>query len=92
LDHLAAGDPEIRASLALSYRTLPSEQQRAFRLLGMLDVGDLFRWIAGPLLGIGYQQAEGLVEQLANAQLLDLAAVDPIGAPRDVVETGHPSH
>ena len=82
LDHLAAGDLEVRASLALSYQALFSDQQRAFRLLGMLDVGDFSSWVAGPLLGIGHQQAEGLVEQLADAQLLDLAAVDAAGAPR----------
>ena len=82
LDQLAAGDLEVRASLALSYRALPSDQQRTFRLLGMLDVGDFSAWLAGPLLGISHQQAEGLVEQLADAQLLDLAAGDPTGATR----------
>ena len=82
LDELAAGDLEVRASLALSYEVLSGEQQRAFRLLGMLDVGDFPAWVAGPLLGIGHQQAEGLVERLADAQLLDLAAVDPTGAIR----------
>jgi transcriptional regulator with XRE-family HTH domain/tetratricopeptide (TPR) repeat protein len=82
LDELAAGDLEVRASLALSYEALSGEQQRAFRLLGLLDVGDFPAWVAGPLLGIGHQQAEGLVEQLADAQLLDLAAVDPTGAAR----------
>jgi hypothetical protein len=82
LDQLAAGDLEVRASLALSYRALPSDQQRTFRLLGMLDVGDFSAWLAGPLLGISHQQAAGLVEQLADAQLLDLAAGDPTGATR----------
>jgi len=82
LDELAAGDLEVRASLALSYEALSAEQQRAFRLLGVLDLGDFPAWVAGPLLGISHQQAEGLVEQLADAQLLDLAAVDPTGAAR----------
>ena len=82
LDQLAAGDLEVRASLALSYQALPSEQQRAFRLLGMLDVGDFSAWVAGPLLRVDHQPAEALVEQLADAQLLDLAAVDPTGTTR----------
>jgi tetratricopeptide (TPR) repeat protein/DNA-binding XRE family transcriptional regulator len=82
LDQLAAGDLEIRASLGLSYQALSDEQQRALRLLGMLDVVDFSAWMAGPLLGIGHQQAEGLVDQLADAQLLDLAAVDPTDATR----------
>jgi tetratricopeptide (TPR) repeat protein/transcriptional regulator with XRE-family HTH domain len=82
LDQLAAGDLEVRASLALSYQALSVEQQRALRLLGLLEVGDFSAWLAGPLLGIDHAQAEALVEGLADAQLLDLAAVDPGGASR----------
>ena len=48
----------------------------------MLDVGDFSAWMAGPLLEVDHQPAEALVEQLADAQLLDLAAVDPTGATR----------
>ena len=72
----------MRASLALSYQALSVEQQRGLRLLGLLDVGDFPAWLAGPLLGVGHDQAEALVEGLADAQLLDLAAVDPTGASR----------
>ena len=82
LDQLAAGDLEVRASLALSYQALSVEQQRALRFLGLLEVGDFSAWLAGPLLGVGHGQAEALVEGLADAQLLDLAAVDPGGASR----------
>jgi transcriptional regulator with XRE-family HTH domain len=82
LDQLAAGDLEVRASLALSYQALSVEQQRALRLLGLLEVADFSAWLAGPLLGIGHDQAEALVEGLADAQLLELAAVDPTGASR----------
>jgi tetratricopeptide (TPR) repeat protein len=48
----------------------------------MLDVGDFSAGIAGPLLGIGQQQAAGLVDQFADAQLLDLAAMDATGTAR----------
>jgi tetratricopeptide (TPR) repeat protein len=82
LDQLAAGDLEVRASLALSYQALSGTQQRALRLLGLLEVGDFSAWLAGPLLRVGHGQAEALVEGLADAQLLDLAAVDPGGASR----------
>jgi tetratricopeptide (TPR) repeat protein/DNA-binding XRE family transcriptional regulator len=82
LDQLAAGDLEVRASLALSYRALTGPQQQAFRLLATLEVGDFSAWLAGPLLGIANQHAERLVEQLADAQLLDQAAADPTGASR----------
>ena len=46
LDHLAAGDLEVRASLALSYQALTIEQQRALRRLGLLEVGDFSAWLA----------------------------------------------
>jgi tetratricopeptide (TPR) repeat protein len=82
LDQLAAGDLEVRASLALSYQALGVEQQRGLRLLGLLEVGAFSAWLAGPLLGVGHDQAEALVEGLADAQLLELAAVDPTGASR----------
>jgi tetratricopeptide (TPR) repeat protein/transcriptional regulator with XRE-family HTH domain len=82
LDQLAAGDLEVRASLALSYQALSLQQQRALRLLALLDIGDFSAWLAGPLLGVAHEQAEALVEGLADAQLLDLAAVDPGGASR----------
>jgi tetratricopeptide (TPR) repeat protein len=82
LDQLAAGDLEVRASLALSYQALSLQQQRALRLLGLLEVGDFSAWLAGPLLGIGHGPAEALVEGLADAQLLELAAIEPTGASR----------
>jgi transcriptional regulator with XRE-family HTH domain/tetratricopeptide (TPR) repeat protein len=82
LDQLAAGDLEVRASLALSYQALSIEQQRALRLLSLPEVGDFSAWLAGPLLRVGHDQAEELVEGLADAQLLELAAVGPTGASR----------
>jgi hypothetical protein len=82
LDQLAAGDLEVRASLALSYQALSVEQQRALRLLSLLEVGDVSTWLAGPLLGVGHDQAEALVEGLADAQLLELAAGGPTAASR----------
>jgi hypothetical protein len=38
----------VRASLALSYQALSGTQQRALRLLGLLEVGDFSAWLAGP--------------------------------------------
>jgi transcriptional regulator with XRE-family HTH domain len=43
LDQLAAGDLEVRASVALSYQALTGEQQRTFRLLGLLEAPDFAR-------------------------------------------------
>ena len=47
LDELRAGDLEVRASVALSYQGRPPDEQRAFRLLGLLDTADFPAWAAG---------------------------------------------
>jgi transcriptional regulator with XRE-family HTH domain/tetratricopeptide (TPR) repeat protein len=82
LDQLVAGDLEVRASLALSYQALTSNQQRALRLLGLLEAPDFAAWVAGPLLGIANQQAEELVDQLVSAQLLEVKGEDLTGVLR----------
>jgi transcriptional regulator with XRE-family HTH domain/tetratricopeptide (TPR) repeat protein len=82
LDQLAAGDLEVRASLALSYQALTSEEQRLFRLLSLPDMVDFAAWVAAPLLGISTKHAESLVERLADAQLLDSSRTDATGKTR----------
>jgi transcriptional regulator with XRE-family HTH domain len=52
LDELTAGDLEVRASIALSYRALPAQQQRAFRRLGLLEMPDFPAWVAAALLDL----------------------------------------
>jgi tetratricopeptide (TPR) repeat protein len=80
LDHLAAGDLEVRASLALSYRGLDAEHRRMFRLLGQVTGGaDFPGWLAGPVAGVSGDLADTLVEDLACAHLLDRAADLPSG-------------
>ncbi len=70
LDVLRTGDLEVRSSLALSYQALAPAQQRAFRLLGTLDVPDLAGWVAAPLLDLPVAAAEELVEGLVEARLV----------------------
>ncbi|MEV6718613.1 BTAD domain-containing putative transcriptional regulator [Lentzea sp. NPDC051208] len=73
LDELRIDDLEARASLASSYRALAEDQQRAFRLLSLLDAPDFPGWVAGPLLEIGVTDAEEIVDSLADAHLLECA-------------------
>jgi tetratricopeptide (TPR) repeat protein/transcriptional regulator with XRE-family HTH domain len=82
LDELAHGDLEVRASLSLSYRGLGQEQRRLFCRLGLLCVPDVAAWVAGALLDRPVAEAEALLEELVDAQLLDVAAWDPTGRPR----------
>jgi transcriptional regulator with XRE-family HTH domain/predicted ATPase len=70
LDALAVGDREVRASVALSYRSLRDWERRAFRLLGLLDAGDFTSSTAAGLLGGTVTDTEEALERLVDAQLL----------------------
>jgi tetratricopeptide (TPR) repeat protein len=82
LDELAAGDLEVRASVALSYQGLGRLEQRAFRMLGLLDVPDFAPWMLSALLEVPAADAEDLAERLNDAQLLDAAGGDTAGQLR----------
>jgi len=82
LDELAAGDLEVRASIALSYRALPDRQQRAFRRLGLLEAPDFAAWVAAALLDLPPERVEQLVDRLVDAQLLEVAGQDATGQLR----------
>jgi tetratricopeptide (TPR) repeat protein/transcriptional regulator with XRE-family HTH domain len=82
LDELAAGDLEVRASVALSYRGLAAVDRRAFRLLGLLEVPDFAPWMLSALLDVPGLDAEDIAERLADAQLLDAAGEDSFGQIR----------
>jgi tetratricopeptide (TPR) repeat protein len=76
LEALAFGDLNVRASLSLSYRGLHPDSQRLFRRLGLLDVEEVAAWVARPLLDCSLACAEELLDDLADAQLVDVASQD----------------
>jgi tetratricopeptide (TPR) repeat protein/transcriptional regulator with XRE-family HTH domain len=82
LDALAFGDLEVRASLSLSYQGLDAMHRRLFRRLALLDAADVPGWVAGALLDRPAIEAETLMEDLVEAQLLDVAAGEGTGGPR----------
>ncbi|MGH8902551.1 MAG: AfsR/SARP family transcriptional regulator [Egibacteraceae bacterium] len=82
LKELRAGDLEIRASFALSYAELSPDEQRAFRLLGILDAPDFPAWVAAALLDSRLDVAEERVEQLIDAQLVEACAESQTGQIR----------
>jgi tetratricopeptide (TPR) repeat protein len=79
LDVLAHGDLEVRASLALSYQALSPAQQRAFRLLGLAPAPSFAGWAASALLDVPAERAEQLLEELFDAQLVEVASTGPLG-------------
>jgi transcriptional regulator with XRE-family HTH domain len=70
LDELAVGGREVRASVALSYRSLGDREQRVFRLLGLLEATDFTPWKAAALLGTTVTDTGETLEQIVDAQLL----------------------
>ncbi len=82
LNALAYGDLDVRASLSLSYRGLRAEQQRLFRRLGLLDAEEVAAWVARPLLDCSVARAEALLDDLADAQLVDVISHDVPGRTR----------
>ncbi|WP_410594275.1 BTAD domain-containing putative transcriptional regulator [Amycolatopsis sp. lyj-23] len=82
LNELRIDDLEARASLAWSYEALDEVQQRAFRLLGLLDVPDFPAWVLAALLEVGLPVAEDVLDSLADVHLLEVAGTDAAGQVR----------
>ncbi|MEU6132916.1 BTAD domain-containing putative transcriptional regulator [Saccharopolyspora sp. NPDC047091] len=77
LSRLSAGDLDVRAGLALGYDELDPTARRLLRLLSRVDCAEFPAWIAAPLLDIGVDEAEEIVEALAEARLLDVREDPP---------------
>ncbi|MFF4387878.1 BTAD domain-containing putative transcriptional regulator [Streptomyces sp. NPDC001552] len=73
LDELSPGQGGIRAGLRLTYRHLPPAAARMFRCLGLLKVPEFASWVGAALLDTELWEAEDLIEQLVDAQLLEVA-------------------
>ncbi|MET9362360.1 BTAD domain-containing putative transcriptional regulator [Streptomyces sp. NPDC006632] len=80
LDELSPGQGGVRAGLRLSYRDLDPAAARMYRRLGLLTVPDFAAWVGACLLDTDLWEAEDLIEQLVDAQLLEVVS-GPAGAP-----------
>jgi tetratricopeptide (TPR) repeat protein/transcriptional regulator with XRE-family HTH domain len=82
LNALAHGDLDVRASLSLSYRELGPDQRCLFRRLGLPDTTEVPAWLAGRLLDCAPSRAEALLDELADAQLMDAVSDEVTGEMR----------
>lgn len=82
LDELHGGDREVRASFQLSYQGRDAVEQNAFRLLGLLTYESFPDWVLAVLLDDPALDAEGLAENLVEAQLVEPDGDDETGEPR----------
>ncbi|WP_227999088.1 ATP-binding protein [Nocardia australiensis] len=81
LDVLKAGDLEVRASFDLSYHGRSTDEQRTFGLLS-LTAATFPAWNVATLLDIGIAEAEARLDELVDAQLVELAGTDVNGTVR----------
>jgi len=82
LSELSLSDLDLRSSLALSYRALPPAAARALRMLALVEAPDVAAWVAMPLVEVDRDEAEELVDTLAEAYLLDPVGTDATGCFR----------
>ena len=82
LDELKAGDLEVRASVALSYHGRHQAERRLFRLLGLVVAPSFPAWVTAEVLDAELAKAEGLLERLVDAQLVEAAGQDQAGQLR----------
>jgi DNA-binding SARP family transcriptional activator len=82
LDELATGDLEVRASVALSYQGRSRDERRLFRRLALPVAPSFPAWVAATLLEVEPAEAEGLLERLVDAQLVEAAGEDQAGQLR----------
>ncbi len=80
LDLLSSGHVGVRAGLWLSYRELPRAAAQMYRCLGLLTLPYFDVWVGAALLDVDLGHAEDLMEQLVDAQLLEVCPSIP-GAP-----------
>jgi hypothetical protein len=76
LDELKHAGIGMRANISLSYDSLSADAQRLLRRLALFEAPSFPAWVGAPLLDTDVQQAEDLLDELAEAYLLD---VEPSG-------------
>ncbi|MEV4432059.1 AfsR/SARP family transcriptional regulator [Streptomyces sp. NPDC049555] len=79
---LSEADPALRAGLDLSYRRLTADAAAMYRRLALLEAPDFAVWAGAAVLDTGVLEAERLMEQLVDAQLLGTTGTDATGSLR----------
>ncbi|SNS32241.1 DNA-binding transcriptional activator of the SARP family [Streptosporangium subroseum] len=71
LDELKHGDLGIRASISLTYESVSEDARRLFRRLAILEFRHFSGWVAAGLLDIDPADAQDLLDDLADTQLIE---------------------
>ncbi|MDG4825008.1 BTAD domain-containing putative transcriptional regulator [Asanoa sp. WMMD1127] len=81
LHELTADGLSVRASIAIGYRALNSAARRTFRLLGYLGVPAVTGEVAAALVDGSVDEADELLEQLADGRLVSAIHGPVFGVP-----------
>jgi len=79
LRELRIGDVEVRSVMAFSSSTRPDQERQTFRRLGLIDASSFPAWAVAALSEHGLREAEDLLENLAEAQIVEVVGEDPAG-------------
>lgn len=71
LDELRHGDMGIRTNISLTYESTGEQAKQLFHLLALLDLPQFSGWLSAALLDLPVTQAEDLLDDLVNAQLIE---------------------
>jgi DNA-binding SARP family transcriptional activator len=82
LNRLKHGNLDVRSSIALSYTGLASGARRLLRRLGTVNVLEIGVWLSAALLDDSLDTAEECLEELLDAQLIEIAGPDADGRSR----------
>ncbi|MEU1681235.1 BTAD domain-containing putative transcriptional regulator [Micromonospora zamorensis] len=82
LDELKHSGMGIRASISLTYDSLTEEARRLFRRLAVLDVPSFSGWVSAALLDEPVMDAQDLLDDLAEAQLVESTSMGPGQVPQ----------
>lgn len=82
LDQLTHGPLDVRASIMLSYQSLGPEARQLIRRLGDLNLSETGPWVSAALLDTSYGRAEDILEQLFDAQLVEVTSQHRAGSAR----------
>ncbi|MGW0607452.1 AfsR/SARP family transcriptional regulator [Streptomyces sp. NPDC002640] len=76
LDELSPEEGGVRAGFRLTYRDLTPDAARMYRRLGLMRTADFAAWVAAATVGTDLWHAEELLDQLVDAQLLEV--IEPV--------------
>jgi tetratricopeptide (TPR) repeat protein len=79
---LEVADLAVRTSFDISYDNLDPAPARAFAALGNVSAPDFPSWVLAALLNVDAMEAEDIIEQLSDAQLVSFARLDTTGTLR----------